>query len=57
MAANVRPMDAFAWICVTPGRSYSMGSSAVEMLMPGSLISASAEYSVVVLPDPVGPVT
>ena len=57
IAANVSPMAAFAWICVTPGRSYSIGSSAVEMLTPGSLISASAEYSVVVFPDPVGPVT
>ncbi len=43
IAANVSPISAFVWICVTPGRSYSIGSSAVEMFISGSLISASAE--------------
>ena len=36
---------------------YSTGSSTVMMLMSGLLMRVSAEYSVVVLPDPVGPVT
>ena len=40
-----------------PIRLYSTGSSAVEMLTAASLSSLRAEYKVVVLPDPVGPVT
>ena len=34
-----------------------MGSSTVKMLMVLALNSANEEYSVVVLPEPVGPVT
>src|SRR6516225_9621928 len=40
-----------------PGIWYSTGSSMVRILRLGSLISASDAASVVVLPDPVGPVT
>ena len=40
-----------------PKRLYSTGSSAVMMLVSPLLIFDSAEYSVVVLPEPVGPVT
>ncbi len=40
-----------------PARRYSTGSSTVMMLISGRLISARAAYSVVDLPDPVGPVT
>ncbi len=37
--------------------SYSTGSSVVTSLSAISFISDNAEYSVVVLPEPVGPVT
>jgi len=40
-----------------PDKLYSTGSSAVLMLVVVWLRSDSAEYSVVVLPEPVGPVT
>ena len=40
-----------------PGRLNSTGSSAVMMLVSGLLRAAIAEYSVLVLPEPVGPVT
>jgi hypothetical protein len=36
---------------------YSTGSSMVMILSSGVAISESAAYSVVVLPEPVGPVT
>src|SRR2546425_4578983 len=40
-----------------PSRLYSTGSSAVMMVTSIVLIRVSAEYSVVVFPEPVGPVT
>src|SRR3569623_1273258 len=40
-----------------PSRKYSIGSSTVMMLRRRSLRRVSAAYSVVVLPEPVGPVT
>ena len=55
--AKVTPCLVSTWICVTPGSSNSIGSSTVMMLMSGPWISCSAAYRVVVLPEPVGPVT
>ena len=40
-----------------PGKLYSTGSSAVMIFWSGRFSSLSAAYSVVVLPEPVGPVT
>ena len=40
-----------------PARRYSTGSSTVMTLISGRLSSLSAAYRVVVLPEPVGPVT
>ena len=42
---------------LTPYMLYSTGSSAVMMFVSMSLTFAMHEYSVVVLPEPVGPVT
>ena len=36
-----RPLSRFTWVWVMPRRVYSIGSSTVEMLMPGSLRSES----------------
>ena len=55
--ANVSPFFSFTGICVIPTIWYSTGSSMVISLSSSLLISFSAAYSVVVLPDPVGPVT
>ena len=55
--ANVSPFFSFTGICVMPLIWYSTGSSMVMILSSSFLISLSAAYSVVVLPDPVGPVT
>ncbi len=41
---------------VIPGSCTSTGSSRVTMFFSGVRISAIAEYSVLVLPEPVGPV-
>ena len=40
-----------------PGNSYSIGSSTVSTLVVAVSMRASEAYSVVVLPEPVGPVT
>ena len=40
-----------------PSRLYSTGSSAVITFTSGVLMRDRAEYRVVVLPEPVGPVT
>ena len=40
-----------------PSKAYSTGSSMVKMFCDLSEISLSPEYSDVVLPEPVGPVT
>ena len=56
-AAKVSPALWFTCTWLTPGSRYSTGSSTVMMLTSGLLISASVAYSVVDLPEPVGPVT
>ena len=43
-------------IWVIPSNWYSTGSSMVTTFLVGSLTSPSVAYSVVVLPEPVGPV-
>ena len=55
--AKVRSILALTWVCPTPASSYSMGSSTVMMLLWLASMRDSAAYSVVVLPEPVGPVT
>ena len=55
--AKLRPMSSCICTWLMPCRLNSTGSSAVEMLRSIVLSSDSAEYSVVVLPEPVGPVT
>ena len=56
-AAKFSPMFSFTCTWLTPARLNSTGSSAVMMLVSGVLIFEIAEYSVFVLPLPVGPVT
>src|SRR5882762_7812042 len=53
---NPRPIFSLTWTWVIPGSRYSIGSSTVTILASGEFIRASAPYSVVVLPEPVGPV-
>ena len=53
--ANVRPARRLICTWLIPSSRYSTGSSTVMMLISGRLISASAAYSVVDLPEPVGP--
>ena len=55
--AKVSSMRGFTCVCPTPGKSYSMGSSTVMMLLCAASSRARLAYSVVVLPLPVGPVT
>ncbi len=55
--AKVRPFFSLTGICVIPGSWYSTGSSIVMILSSSFLISEIAAYSVVVFPEPVGPVT
>ncbi|MNG00529.1 hypothetical protein D3C84_834700 [compost metagenome] len=55
--AKVMSTLVLTWVWPTPSRSYSMGSSTVRMLRSRELISESAAYRVVDLPEPVGPVT
>ena len=56
-AAKFRPMFSRTCTWLMPARLNSTGSSAVMMLVSGVLIFAIDEYSVFVLPLPVGPVT
>src|SRR5439155_10832210 len=56
-AANVMPTSLRTSTWLMPSKLYSTGSSAVMMFTSIWLIRDRAEYSVVVLPDPVGPVT
>jgi len=56
-AAKVMPVLGFMFTWLMPGTWISTGSSTVEMLMSGLFRILSAEYSVTVLPEPVGPVT
>ena len=55
--ANVMPIDSWTWIWLISSNWYSTGSSTVTMFFSGLRRTLSAEYSVVVLPLPVGPVT
>src|SRR5438094_509868 len=55
--ANVKPAFGFIWTWFTPPRRYSTGSSTVMMLRSISFRMLSVAYSVVDLPEPVGPVT
>ena len=55
--AKFRPISSCICTWLMPCRLYSTGSSAVLMFTSGLFSSLSAEYSVVVLPEPVGPVT
>ena len=56
-AANVSPARWLICTWLTPWSRYSTGSSTVMMLISAWLICVSAAYSVVDLPEPVGPVT
>src|SRR3990172_42748 len=56
-AAKVSPAFSFTCTCTIPWIRYSTGSSTVTMFTPSLCTCRSAEYSVVVLPEPVGPVT
>ena len=53
--AKVRPIVGLTWIWLMPSSWYSTGSSTVRPCARGVLMSSSAVYSVVVLPEPVGP--
>ena len=55
--AKVRPAFGLTCTWFTPGRRYSTGSSTVMMLTSGRLTTLRVAYSVVDLPEPVGPVT
>ena len=56
-AAKVRPALKLTWTWLMPSIRYSTGSSTVITLTSGRAISARVAYSVVDLPEPVGPVT
>ena len=56
-AAKDRPALLLTCTWLTPGSRYSTGSSTVMMLTSGRLTTLSVAYSVVDLPEPVGPVT
>src|SRR3970040_1929457 len=47
----------FTWIWLTPGSRYSTGSSTVTMCRSTLFTMFNVAYSVVDLPEPVGPVT
>jgi len=53
--ANVQSILGLTCTCRRPGWVISTGSSAVQILRSGTLMKLSAECSVVVLPEPVGP--
>ena len=55
--ANVSPARRLTGIWVMPSSWYSTGSSIVTMFFSGELMTPTAPYSVVDLPEPVGPVT
>ena len=55
--ANDSPFFSLTGICRMPGSWYSTGSSIVMIFSRPLWISVSAAYKVVVLPEPVGPVT
>ncbi len=55
--AKSSPICGLAWIWLMPSIWYSTGSSTVMIFTSAVLSWLSAVYSVVVLPEPVGPVT
>ena len=55
--AKVSSILALTWVWPMPGSSYSIGSSTVMMLLLPASRRCKAAYKVVVLPEPVGPVT
>ena len=55
--AKVISTFGLTWVWPTPGSMYSIGSSMVRILREVSLICDKPAYSVVVFPEPVGPVT
>ena len=55
--ANVSPARGLICIWLMPGSRYSTGSSTVMMFRSGLLRMFRVAYSVVDLPEPVGPVT
>ena len=56
-AAKVRPALGLTCTWLMPGSRYSTGSSTVMTLISGLETMFSVAYSVVDLPEPVGPVT
>jgi hypothetical protein len=56
-AANVLPCASLTGICVTPSSWISTGSSIVTTFRSLTSMSRITAYSVLVLPDPVGPHT
>ena len=54
---KVRPAFGLTGTWLIPSSWYSTGSSTVTRLMSGDAMCLTAEYSVVDLPEPVGPVT
>jgi hypothetical protein len=56
-AAKLSPALTLSCTWLMPFRRSSTGSSTVMMFFSGELSAARVAYSVVVLPDPVGPVT
>ena len=55
--AKSKSIFGLTWVWPTPASSYSIGSSTVMMLACAASSICSAAYKVVVLPEPVGPVT
>ena len=55
--AKFRPALTLSWTWLTPLSGSSTGSSTVMMFFSGELRAVRVVYSVVDLPDPVGPVT
>ena len=55
--AKVKSIFGLTCVWPMPASSYSIGSSTVMMLPAAASRRCSAAYSVVVLPEPVGPVT
>ena len=55
--AKVNSILALTWVWPMPGSSYSTGSSTVSTLVVDASTVLRPAYSVVVLPEPVGPVT
>ena len=54
---NVRPIFSFTWNWLTRSIWYSTGSSTVQRFRSTPRSTLRAAYNVVLLPDPVGPVT